>query len=217
MYNQQRSMNKHVSVIMVLASALLVGGCTLFGAPPTKNSEPTPTPVASEKKSLKDLFAAGISQKCTFSSNEGGANAQGTVYATSGKSRGDFSSVISGQTINSHMIVDGNTSYVWMDGQKQGFISTFDATASEITPGASGETGKVDVNQQADYQCDTWTPDNSMFQRPDGVEFVDMSALIAPSTMPGAKGAGGNSAQCAACNSLTGDSKTQCLSALNCK
>lgn len=211
-------MNKHVSKILIFASAFLIGGCTLFGAPPKQNSQPTPTPAAASQKSLKDLFASGISQKCTFASNEGETNTRGTVYAVSGKSRADFSSTTSGQTVNSHMIVEGNTNYVWMDGQKQGYMSTFDATASETPPGASSDLGKVDVSQKADYQCDVWMPDDSMFKRPDGIEFTDMSALMIPSKSAGSQGSQGkNSSQCAACDSLTGDTKTQCLSALNCE
>lgn len=204
--------------MMLFASAFVIGGCTLFGAPPKQNSQPTPTPAAASQKSLKDLFASGISQKCTFASNEGDASTQGTVYAVSGKSRADFSSVTSGQTVNSHMIVEGNTNYVWMDGQNKGFKSTFDPNQASENPEAADKSKDTDLNKKVDYSCSPWIPDESLFTRPSDVEFTDMSALLIPSQPVGSQESQGeNSNQCAACDSLSGASKTQCRTALNCQ
>lgn len=217
-YNQQQNMNKNVSKIILFTSAFLIGGCTLFGTAPKQGSQPTPTPVASSQKSLKDLFASGISQKCTFMNNEGETNTRGTVYAANGKSRADFSSVTSGQTVNSHMIVDGKTNYVWMDGQNKGIKSTFDPNQTSENPETADTSKDTDLNKEVDYACTPWIPDESLFKIPSDVEFTDMSALLIPSQSAGSQGSQGkNSSQCAACDSLTGDTKTQCLSALNCE
>lgn len=215
-------MNNRLSKLAVFVLAFFIGGCTLFGTPPTKTPPPTPTPEAATQKSLKDLFAAGISQKCTFKDTEAETNIQGTVYATSGKFRGDFSTVASGQTFGSHMIVDGTTSYVWMDGQKKGFKSTFESTSDfsqpSVSPESKDQVKDMDLNKKVSYDCTPWILDDALLKLPADVEFTDMSSLMMPTKPAGLnESEGDNSSQCAACDSLSGAAKTQCRSALNCK
>lgn len=171
---------------------------------------------AGAPKTLKDLLGLGTAQKCTYSG--------GAVYVSGGKVRGDFTASESGKTINSHMIVDGNISYIWTDGEKAGFKMTFnpDATSapsSLASPSTAeaGQSGMVDAEKPQDYKCEGWVADPAMFSLPAGVTFQDFSSLM-PSAMPQTQGSGGSSSsQCSYCDNLTGSDKTQCLSALNCK
>lgn len=191
--------NKNVLIGVVLLLVLGVGGYFFLNK---KTSVSTPAQTqTSGPTSLKDLLAANLPQKCTFP--------EGTVYISGGKFRGDFSSDVSGKAVVSHMISDSKTSYIWTDDQKQGFKMTI---SDEVKAEGQTEVDKngVDVNAKLDYKCSTWLPDSSLFNTPSGVEFTDFSALIAPAD------SGSNSVQCAACASLTGDDKTQCLAVLNC-
>ena len=72
-----------------------------------------------------------------------------------------------------------------------------------------------------------WNGDASKFERPAGVEFMDMSAMMQGAMGGGMGGAAGTlpegatmddikGTQCAACASLTGDAQAQCLAALGC-
>src|ERR1035437_9338850 len=107
-------MNKKVLAIVAIL-VVLVGGYGAYrvykhfkrlAAPvvQTQTSGTSETP-----SSLKDLLSKGIAQSCTFSSDA----SSGTVYVSSGKVRGDFGTTVDGNVTKSHMIVDGNTSYIW--------------------------------------------------------------------------------------------------------
>lgn len=179
--------------------------------------------VKSGMMSLKDLIAAGVPQKCTFSStNDSGTN-QGTTYVSGGRVRGDFTNTFSGKTTMSHMISDGKTSYIWTDGESTGYKMTVPETSASPGTAPSSEepamSGEGDLNQAADYNCSAWIPDNSMFTPPADVTFSDFSQMMQPSGAPTAPAMkeGDTSSQCSYCDSLSGDQKTQCLSALNCQ
>lgn len=212
-------MNKNI-VIGAIVLLLLVGGGAYMMM--NKNSTTTPSPIdtsptttsetpSTSMKSLKDLLTSGVAQKCTFSDNTQTGNMDGTTYITTGKMRGDFNSTVSGKTTGTHMIVDGKTSYMWVDGQTTGFKMSFDPQSVDTK--APSEQA-IDMNKTLDYNCSPWAVDNSLFTTPTGVKFTDFSTLTVPSVAQTTPGQQNNN--CSACNSLSGDAKTQCLTALNC-
>jgi hypothetical protein len=207
-------MNKKAIIALVLVLlALLFGYFFLNKNSKVSNQSKTSTQVSSGSKSIKDLLSGGVSQKCTFKSD----SSEGTVYTGSSKMRGDFTVTASGQKIVNHMIVDGNTSYMWVDGQKTGYKMSFDMTSdtSISSSPSSASTSEVDTNTKMDYDCSAWIIDSSVFVTPSDVKFTEFSV---PTSAPASGGSSsGNSSQCSYCNNLTGDSKSQCLAALNCK
>ena len=168
---------------------------------PTVNPSSNGEEQSNSPTSLKDLLSKGISQSCTFKTD----GSTGTIYMSGGKIRGDFDATVEGQIMKSHMIVDSNTSYIWSDGSKTGIKMSFDPNASTATNGTETQSGSFDVSAQMDYKCGVWITDASMFALPAGISFTSFDA---PTT--------GESSQCSYCDSLTGDSKSQCLSALKC-
>lgn len=208
-------MNK--KIILVGALLLLIAGGYFMFTKSSKNSPDTSGQSAnSAPKSLKDLLTAGVAQKCTFSMTQESGNQSGTTYITNGKLRGDFTSQANGKTMETHMIVSGNTSYVWQEGEKEGFKSSFDPSTSVSGSEAqsASTTASLDFNKQGDYKCSAWVVDESMFTPPSDVKFNDFSQLMKPTT----SGTGqGESSQCSVCDSLSGDDKTQCRTALSCK
>lgn len=178
----------------------------------SETNSPAPTAAALTQMSLKTLFESGGSKKCTYSDNTDNMMSSGTVYLANSKMRGDFDTQASGQTFHSHMITDQTTSYIWTDGQPQGIKMTMDKIPSP-NPSAKTQSG-VDINKNFNFKCDNWSADESLFTTPSDIKFQDFSSMMAPSK-PGAS-ATGNTSQCAACNSLSGDAKTQCLKALSC-
>src|SRR6185503_11737286 len=136
------------------------------------------TPASAPGSSLKELLAAGGSQQCSFSSTDAtsGARTSATVFVTAGHMRGDFTGQAAGGTAaSSHMIVDGETSYLWSDGSVQGVKMSFANLDAQASP--SGQQQPVNLDQKANYSCKTWSPDNSTFALPTGVTFTDLSAL----------------------------------------
>ena len=164
---------------------------------------------SSNPKTIKEMFGLGIPQKCTY---EGGV-----VYVADGKMRGDFSSTDEeGVTTESHMIVDGNTSYVWVEGQDMGYMTTFDADQTETTDSGDYDTVEVmDPVQPHDYVCEGWVANSEVFVLPSNIVFKDINSLL-PTNIPMEESMEGSD-QCSYCNALSGDQKTQCLSAMNCE
>lgn len=175
----------------------------------SKRPAPSVAPQASQEQSpspssLKDLISRGIAQSCTFSND----STSGTVYVSSGKVREDFTATTDGKETKSHIIVDGNTSYMWTEGSKTGFKMTFDVNATPSAKTSTSQNGSFDASANINYKCGVWIVDSSLFALPTGVQFTSFGST--PAT-------GSNSSQCSYCDSLSGDSKTQCLSALKCK
>ncbi len=210
-------MMKNKAVIAVVVILLLgVGGYFYFNK--SRNVE-TAGGISSGVKSLKELLASGVPQKCTFASDDESGKTEGTSYIAGGKVRADFTSTINAKTTVSHMISDNKTSYIWTDGDKTGFKMTItetdtNATDSPVTGETASQGNEADLDQKSDYKCSVWVPDNSMFTPPADVKFTDFSEMFKPS--PATSGSG-SSQQCSICDSLKGDDKTSCLSALNCK
>lgn len=217
-------MNKKVVVTaIVIVLLLVVGGAlimstrnkpattvTTSGTQTNKAQEKSP-PVA--QKSLKDLLAAGIPQKCTYKDVSGQTNVTGTTYIANGKVRGDFTSTIEGKTTTGHTIYDGKTSYIWTDGTTSGFKMEIDPSTPSASESSTPSTQQgLDLNKTIDYSCGVWIADQSLFNPPSDITF---NTFAIPS--PSAEGSTtGNQNLCSTCDSLTGAQKTQCLTALKC-
>lgn len=199
---------KIIFPIVILVVALIgVGAYLMFGKNLGKvgmvSNEKSGTP-----KTLKDILGLGTAQKCTYPG--------GTLYVASGKVRGDFVSVEGENQIKGHMIVNGNTSYIWTDDSKTGFKTTFDATTAS-TPSSSEvqKTEGINPVQPEDYNCEGWIVNQELFNLPSGVTFSDINDLI-PSGVPTSTNSDSGS-QCSYCDALSGEQKAQCLSAMNCE
>lgn len=222
-------MNKKVILVVAILLLILVGAGGYFfmgqqnsasKKDETAMTAPTsaPVPTVAKARSMRDLLTAGISQKCTFTLPEAAAG-EGTIYVNAGKMRGDITMNIAGKTQVTHMLVMDQTSYVWMGEDTTGFKMTFDSAS--VTPEAGKTATKSNFNpdQTADYNCTPWVSDSTTFTLPKAVKFSDFSAMMAPKTSPAASATGSGvnpSDNCGACNYLSGESKTQCLTAMNC-
>lgn len=205
-------MNRNVMIGVAVAVLLILGiggyvmmnkkpAETVTSAPVTEGASPTP---ARQSGSLRQLLSGGVAKKCTYTSG----TTQGTVYVSGGKMRGDMRTTTNDENVVSHVIVDGTTSYIWMDGQTTGYKMSWDTTTPAPTSGA-GQTG-FDPDSSVDYDCGVWATDASMMAMPAGVTFTEMGKLVVP------PGPSGPASQCDACASLTGTAKTQCMTALGC-
>lgn len=154
-----------------------------------------------DQKSLKDLIGLGSSQECSFKDAAGNA---GTVYVGSNKMRGNFTTAGAQGSISSHIIVDGQTTYMWLDGQNTGYKLAFDMNAPAAAE-AEKQTGQnVDLDQKVDYNCKAWTVNSSVFALPSGITFTDFGSMMVPSD------------KCAACDNVPASAQAQCKAALGC-
>lgn len=198
-------MKKKVIVILVIVALAVLAYFFLVAKRPAVAPAINPSGNTEEESSsptsLKDLLSKGIAQSCTFKSE----GSTGTIYMSGGKVRGDFDATVEGQTMKSHMILESNTSYIWSDGSKTGIKMSFDPDATTPSATTGTQSGGFDASTQMNYKCGAWIPDASFFTLPAGVSFTSFDA---PTT--------GTNSQCSYCDSLSGDSKSQCLTALKC-
>lgn len=215
-------MNKTVVVIVAVVILILLGGggaYTMMNRTGTKSqkSENTvskkPAQSGNVKKSFRDLFSIGENQECTFSDTTAGSH--GTIYIGSNELRGDFESNVNNKTVRSHIIQDRENMYVWTDNEKQGFKVARDSVEKAVEN--MGDVA-VDLNKEADYSCKTWSVDTGVFSLPSDVEFQDYSKMMegAGEFMNSASGTPAINFNCSACDSLSGDAKASCLTALKC-
>lgn len=208
-----------VLLVLLVGSVLLnrakhtgeVADSTAAITPVTPSTTPT-----TENVSLKSLLAMNKAQKCTFD-NE---SVSGTTYISNGKVRGDYTAKTGGSTPATHMIVDGTTSYMWMDNATTGYKMNFSAMEGNPTKGDVNNTGQVNVdpNKTMNYNCSAWSADASVFALPSSVQFTDMSAMMdkyqTPPTIAPTPGSKNMDEMMAACNKLPEPAKTQCLSSM---
>lgn len=213
-------MNKKqiISVVVFFVFLAFGYGFYKFYGSHLKNLSPSLTNITNNSntpKTLKDLLTSSNPQKCTYPG--------GMVYVANGKVRVDFNTSENNKNTNSHMIIDGKTSYLWIEGENSGFKMEFDLDSKSATelPKASGlaeagETGVVDVKKQEDYKCESWETDLKMFNLPSDIIFQDFNSLM-PSIPPqNSVPSSSSSPTCDYCNSLSGLDKTECLDALKC-
>ena len=114
------------------------------------------------------------------------------------------------------MIVDGQTTYFWMDGQSTGYKMSTKAQAENISPSPGStpdsKTGSIDVNKDMNFSCKAWSVDQSVFEVPADIKFMDLSELSSPAKVT----TDVKTSQCSACDSVPESAKAQCKSSLGC-
>lgn len=172
--------NKKVVLIIVGIAIVAVGAYFLLARKsPTSPSSPNneSEEMTEVKGSIKGLLSKGKSQKCVFE-NESGS---GTLYFSStGKMRGDFDATVDEKPTKTHMIVDGTTSYIWVEGEKMGFKTVFDTSDMDVDTSdleTTVQSGSIDADTEANYKCGLWITDTSKFSPPSEVDFQSFETM----------------------------------------
>ena len=177
-----------VAVVLIGAGAWYMMSSNDTGTEVTDSSvestSEAETGTVAGKRSMRDLMAMDTPQMCTFNHETEAAASAGTVYTANGKMRGDFNSATDAGNVESHMIMDGGHMYMWSSAMPQGMKMAVDQNARAGTGAGASQGQMVDYNQALDYNCQPWSADASMFIRPGGVEFMDMSAMMKGIQMP---------------------------------
>lgn len=210
--------NKKVLIAVVIILLLLLGAWFFMTkkSPQTSSDQSSNTTNETSSTSLKDLLTKGIAQSCTFSSD----NSNGSVYVSGGSVRGDFDTTVNGKLTKSHMVVKGNASYIWTDDQTTGFKMAFDPNSVDANTSKNSTATNTGIDPAANnnYKCSAWIADSSKFELPTSVTFTsfEVPTGVNQTSPQGSSSGSTTSSQCSYCNTLTGDDKTQCLTALKC-
>jgi hypothetical protein len=135
----------------------------------TKFLKKSPGEVVSELTqpvSLKELIAKNIPQTCVYKAGEN----SGTVYLSGGKMRGDFETTVENAPQKSHMIIDGKTTYIWVDGQTTGYKVVSEESENTLTE-------SFNVNQSYNYSCKPWIVNGGVFTPPSGINFMNFGEM----------------------------------------
>jgi len=130
--------------------------------------------------SMKELVEKGKPVKCTFSITEENQPLTGIIYvAGEKKMRSDYEMVQNNQTIKSSMINDGDILYLWSDMMPQGIkMNMKEMENLEQEDTAAGGDNLEQWNEKMEFKCVKWKVDNSMFETPKGMEFIDWTEMI---------------------------------------
>lgn len=128
------------------------------------------------KSSMKQLLGLGKSVSCEMNTNDDQGITTGKINISGQKMMGDFQLTYSdGKEISSHMMNDGEFTYMWSSATPQGTKIKNDA----VTPAKSDKSQtSLDQDKEVDMNCSDWTPSTDSFTVPRDVEFLDMSNMM---------------------------------------
>lgn len=208
-------MNKKIITIIVVVFAILgaviIGLYLLLSAGQTNTSEVTTTQNQTDtvaQNTIKNLLGSTSPQQCSYTDPDGVSS--GTVYVANGKMAGKFTTNSPQGALSSQMFSDGTDMYIWMDGQPQGIMMSLSGVQNPDTS-TSNQAQNIDVNKPFDFDCVGWTADESLFAKPSGITFVNMSELVP--TGSGA-GSGQTMPSCSACDMLPAAAQASCKAAI---
>ncbi len=169
-----------------------------------------------------ELMRLGKNYSCDFDyEDDQGNNTQGTVYVSDSgdKFRGTFEMTqTDGTSITTNILRDGDYNYMWSDQLPQGFkfvITEEDESFFGETASESAQSTGLNADQDMNFDCDSWRVQNSMFEVPSDIEFMDSSSY-----MNSGSGETSNPYMddpCSACEKIpAGTSRDQCLQTLGC-
>ena len=228
-------MNKTLMIVIIIALlGLVVASLTYLNSSRTQSLQETQIgsveqdtstvdkpDTGSLKATFTDLLKLGKNYQCTYDyTDESQNHLYGKVYiAESGdKMYGDFVMVsLEGTQVQSNVIRDGDYMYIWSSDSEQGLKTKVSLDDESLlgdidTTTSDDSTTTPPTDLAMDFDCDNWIVNSSMFVPPSNIEFVDFSAQLQQMM----EDSDSESLKCAACDQLTGDSKTQCLAALGC-
>src|SRR3989344_1943163 len=133
-------------------------------------TQPTQQEESQAKGSIKNLLAAGKNQTCTIKYPAAEQMGEGTVYVSGKNLRGDFAFTSEGKTFDSHMIQDETYMYSWSSLSPQGAKMKI-AELEKVQASPTAES--VDLDQEVDVNCSSWSVDSSKFTPPSDVNFTE--------------------------------------------
>lgn len=216
--NKKIAIGIGVVVVIALVAMFAMNSKNKTEVKDQTSSTKTETTVAQSQTTqtnLKELLGISNPQTCTFTIGEGLGTS--TAYIAEGKMRSDSSVKAGETTVSSHMILDGKTTYTWIDGQKTGYKMDFSAMQGNPTKGDVSNTGQanIDPNKNFDFACSPWSVDQNKFSLPSDVEFTDTTKMMQDLTKSPANPAGTNTKDL--CASLQEPAKSQCEAAFKAK
>ena len=161
-----------VIVVLVLALGIFFSMSKKTASVQTAQTQTAVKPTEPNTKaemlqaSLKSLLTMGKTVKCTYTNTVKDVNVTGTVVASNGKMKQDFTSNTSAGPVSGHMIVDGTTAYMWTDQMKQGFKFALNEMPTPAVSGKTAQPQGSDLNKSLSMSCLPWSATPEAFTPP---------------------------------------------------
>lgn len=211
-------MNKLILTIIIVVIAG-VGVFFLFGRDGTVNNNEKVTDTLEsdiENGKFADILIKGKNVECTFEEVDGVNKTTGIVYiADKGERiRGNFELTQGdGAKMQNNIIRNEGWNYIWGSFSPQGIKSKVTEQEKDKLFSSDKKDGPA-LNEDVNFDCKKWNVDNSKFNPPSSIEFMDITANI--KQMEEATQMTGD-LKCSACDQISDPaSKSQCLQALGC-
>lgn len=162
-----------IGIVLIIAGAYIL--TTKKSPAPIK--EVTQVKSVTENKSFFDLVNDGKSYQCNYSMpSTNGNTSVGKVYISEGKIRDESKSKIGNTELETLFIVRDGYVYVWTSLNRSSAFKTKVTPTVEGKPALPANTfyleNKETINPSL-YQCQTWTPDESLFELSKDIKIVE--------------------------------------------
>lgn len=173
-----------ILVLIIMVSAFGMVGCkkkTSSQGQPTSQAEQETEETISG--SINDLIKQGKSVQCSFKGEDEKVEFSGIIYVTEKKARQDTESEVDGKKMQTHMIIDDLTAYIWTSEEPdRGVKMTIDLSDEEIKE-FGGDVKEAQANYEEfkkkfDFKCKKWKVDLSFFEPPSDVTFTDLTEMM---------------------------------------
>lgn len=130
--------------------------------------------------SMEDLMEKGEPMKCTYSMDQDGQSFTGVVYTANDKARSEVEMMYDSEMQTVYSITDSEWLYSWSTFQEQGTKMNLKELEDLVEEDEEIDTGEIDktLKQDFDFECQSWSPDYSIFMPPTDVEFMDMTETL---------------------------------------
>lgn len=168
-------MNK--KYLILGAALLMLGGCT---KPAVVSDVANKVEEKKEeaKKSIKDLVASGVSQKCNWKSDSEGSVSEGQMWISGKKFKQEIKTIPEGSKTESKVVVVSDGSYTYMWNTEMGKKGIKMAVTEDETQDYSAENGKVDWNKEFQFECNPTVVNDSELAPPADIEFQDLGVQL---------------------------------------
>jgi len=184
------------AITIGIVTAVLVANHTAEA--PTLNELSNTTPVAdmqtnapntepsqfSGAGTFADFLNRGDSGVCTFTSVHEAGSSEGTFWYDGERIRIESVTRADGEIYTSNVINDSTKTYIWggTAAGMQAMVFPNNTNTEPATDDVLYDTGQADarvsMDQQIEYNCESWTPRSTQFIPPSNIEFVDMDAML---------------------------------------
>lgn len=203
--------------LFLLPAVLILGGCgkkvesnnvsPAAQNPAAQNNAATAKGESETTKmsaSIKELMKGGKSLDCTFSftDDKQGVTQSGKFYVDGPNARSrseiEITTNKTGQKTESYMITDGDYGYSWSSADaKTGF--KINLNEAQPTGNTNNAQNTEDLNQLINFDCRNWSVDNSKFDLPAGMKFIDINEMMKSLNVPSNAA---NTSACSICNQI---------------